>query len=120
LHATLEGSYHGNKFKKELSKKTKLQKSTCPTCSRKNSGYFEAVLQFRCETPNISIDDSQIAKAEKVRGGVDYYLLSNNYARGLASQLSKKGYDLITSNKTFSRRDGQQIYRVFYSIKKSG
>lgn len=118
LHATLEGSYHSSKFKKELSKKIKLQKTTCPTCSRKNSGYFEAVLQFRCEMPDLPVDESQIAKIEKVRGGLDYYLLSNNYARGIASQLSKKGYEIKTSNQTFSRRDGREVYRIFYSIKK--
>ena len=118
LQVTADGSYKDSIFRKSFTEQFKLQSTSCPTCSRKNSGYYEAVLQLRCEIPKFVVDENQIAKAEKVRGGFDYYLLSNNYARALTSQLSRKGYDIKTSTKTYSMRDGQTVYRIYYSIKK--
>lgn len=117
INVMVEGAYQGSRFKKNLSKKIKPEGFTCPTCSRKSSGYFEAVLQFRCKMPEVKIDESQIAKVEKVRGGLDYYILSNNYARSIASQLKRKGYSVKDSNQIYSRRDGREVYRVSYSIK---
>ncbi|MDD5111272.1 MAG: NMD3-related protein [Candidatus Altiarchaeota archaeon] len=118
LDIAVEGVYKGEPFKRTITGAAKVQKTTCPTCSRKSGGYFEAVLQFRCPLPELPLDERQIAKVEKSDGGLDYYLLSNNYARGYASQLSRKGYAVKSSNKAFSMRDGQSVYRIYYSIKK--
>lgn len=117
LAITVEGSYNGVKFRREITKKTKVQNTTCPTCSRKSGGYYEAILQFRCTIPKVPLDEGQVAKVESVRGGLDYYILSNNYAKAVASQLRRRGYNIKQSEKTFSRRDGREVYRVSYSIK---
>jgi len=117
LDFDVEGSYRGAGFKKTLNSTTLVQKTTCPECSRRSGGYFEAILQFRCPLPDFPLDDRQVAKVERVRGGVDYYVLSNNYAKGFASQLKRRGYAVKPSEKVFSRRDGREVYRVSYSIK---
>jgi nonsense-mediated mRNA decay protein 3 len=111
------GDYKGEPFKRMIELIARPQKTTCPECSRRSGGYFEAVMQVRCDLP-VKIEEGQVVKVEKVKGGIDYYVLSNNYARSLASQLRKKGFDVTTSVKTFSRRDGREIYRVYYSLKK--
>lgn len=114
---TIRGVYHGGEFTRSITAKAGIQNTTCPTCSRKAGGYYEAILQFRCKIPNVPIDEAQVAKVERVRGGVDYYILSNNYAKAFASQLRRRGYNIKQSEKTFSRRDGREVYRVSYSIK---
>lgn len=118
LDITVDAEYKGEPFKRTISGAAKVQKTTCPICSRKSGGYFEAVLQFRCPMPELPLDERQIAKVEKSDGGLDYYMLSNNYARGFAAQLRRKGYAVKSSNKAFSMRDGQTVYRIYYSIKK--
>jgi nonsense-mediated mRNA decay protein 3 len=114
---TVKGAYQGSVFERTFPAKTIIQKTTCPACSRKSGGYYEAILQFRCGIPKVSIDESQVAKMERVRGGVDYYILSNNYAKSVASQLKRMGLTVKSSEKIFSMREGREIYRVSYSIK---
>lgn len=117
LDIMIEGEYKSEKFKKELNEKIKLKDLTCPTCSRKFGGYFEAILQFRCKMPDLKVDEDQIVKTERVKGGIDYYVMSNNYAKGVASRLKRSGFKIKASKKIYSRRDGREVYRVSYSIK---
>lgn len=118
LNVVVEGDYKGSRFRKDLSNKTRIHKMTCPNCSRKSGGYFEAVLQLRCDIPDLLIDEHHIAKVVPVKGGLDYYLMSNNYAKSIATKLKRKGFIVKDSNKFYSRKEGRDIYRVCYSIKK--
>lgn len=87
-------------------------------------GYYQGILQLRDPTEEVvdfimkDIDkkkDAKIAKATKVRGGIDFYISSNKYLRILGKKLQMIfGGELKVSPKLYSidRHTGKNIYRL--------
>ena len=121
LDIEITGEYAGEKFKTALKSSIKLDKRNCKDCSRRSSGYYEAILQFRIKkTPTEKdIDPRYMAKAEKVRGGYDFYITSLKYAKQVAAQYSGKGYKTGQSPKHAGVKDGKDFYRFSISIKEA-
>ncbi len=121
LDIDITAEYQGEKFKTKLKSSIKLDKRNCKDCSRRSSGYYEAILQFRIKkTPtDKDVDPRYVAKVEKVRGGYDFYITSIRYARQTAAHYSDKGYKTGQSPKQAGVRDGKSFYRFSISIKEA-
>ncbi len=89
-----------------------------------HSDYYQAIIQLRPSTKELEkfIEDAfkdknnvWIAKRVNLKTGVDYYISSNKFARGLGVQLKRKfGGSLKESAKLFSRDKitSKDLYRV--------
>ncbi|MFH0818151.1 MAG: NMD3-related protein [Candidatus Micrarchaeota archaeon] len=96
----------------------------CANCSRKTSGYFEAIIQLRGESDKIAKAQDRIgkklekttvvSKVDELKEGVDLYVGSK---KATALVLSDLGFHFTTSNKLFGVRDGQRIYRTTFCVR---
>jgi NMD protein affecting ribosome stability and mRNA decay len=118
LDAVVEGSYGGAVFEETLHWDVKPERVRCDVCRKLGSGYYEAVLQVRGESPVLDLDERQIGKVERVRGGLDYYLISLDYARAKAAELADGGYIIKKSSKIHGVKNGKTVYRHYFSVKK--
>lgn len=116
-HVVLDLVYDGKKFSRDFDLPIKRTSSTCQICSRKRSSYYEAVLQVRGKHFDFPMNMDYLMKAEKVRGGADYYMTSMNYAKQKAHELLEKGYFVKESSKLVGKKDGVDLYRVYISAK---
>lgn len=124
--------------KKEQNERTEvsvnIDMTTCKICSRKTSGYYEAILQVRGRD---SLSEKRIAglykvmenrvmeehkrdrnafvsKIERKHGGLDFYVSSTDLARHMAELLkSKYGAKINESAKLIGKtKDGRDKYRI--------
>ncbi len=115
----------------------KIEKQTCPRCSRYLGDYFEAILQIRSEGEenediNMAVEktedfiktemkknpDLYILKKEKVQGGVDFYLSSNTSAKIVSKKLvDQYNATLKEAPQLAGVKDGEKFYRVTYSVR---
>ncbi len=119
IDINLTAEYRGEKFETMLNSSIKLEKRQCRDCSRRSSGYYEAILQFRIkEIPTEKdVDPRYVSKVEKVKGGFDFYITSLRYARQTAAHYSGRGYKTGESPKQAGVRKGRRFYRFSISIK---
>ena len=119
----------------------RINHTVCPDCSKKSSGYYEAVIQLRADEREL--DSDEIANAEEIIGrviekqarkdklayipqiatpkeGKDYYIGSLKTARKVAGQLkeelggtTKESPRLITEDKN----TGKGLYRTWISFR---
>ena len=101
------------------------QKILCEDCSRAAAGYFEAVIQVRCATPEKAKKYAEklikslkektfIPKIVDSKHGIDIYVGSNKAALELLESL---GVKLERSETLHGVRDGQRIYRTTYCVR---
>ncbi len=115
----------------------KIEKQTCPRCSRYLGDYFEAILQIRSENGEekdieIAAEKTEdfiknemkrnpelyILKKEKVQGGVDFYLSSNTSAKIISKKLvDHYNATLKEAPQLAGVKDGEKFYRVTYSVR---
>jgi nonsense-mediated mRNA decay protein 3 len=133
--------YKGVIIHQDLKTEVRLHLHTCPYCSRQMSNYFEAIIQLRGidnlteqqledllqkirdDTGSASIKDPNvfISKEEKVRGGYDFYMGENSFARQLAQRLHDRfGGEMKWSSSLFGRKLGREIYRHTYLVRLPG
>jgi nonsense-mediated mRNA decay protein 3 len=117
IDALIEGQVQGRDFHTRVGWDIKPEKHTCEVCKRLGSGYFEAVLQVRSEGLHPRVDGDKLCDIKEVRGGLDYYLTSNEHARSIADRLRGEGYLVKMSNQLFGNKNGRDIFRHYYSIK---
>jgi len=119
LDIEITAGYEGEEFKTGLNSTIKIEKKLCLDCSRRSGGYYEAILQFRIkEAPTEKdVHPKYVARAEKVRGGFDFYITSLRYARQTASHYRDKGYKTKESPKLAGVRNGKRFYRFSISVK---
>lgn len=120
---TLDASYGKQKTQQSFSLPIKLVKRLCQDCS-KIGQYFEAILQLRQPREDVigfierEVEKQRgvfINKKLKVRGGIDFYLTSNKFAKKLGKILQKSfGGELKISAKLHSRdrHTGKELYRL--------
>jgi len=121
LEVDFIGEYGGEEFRKDIDFSVPIVKRTCADCKHLSGGYFEAVIQYRGEGDiPIELNRSKIIHIETVRGGLDYYITESSYADAVTNQLRKKGFLIKKTNKIFGQKNGETVYRFYYSIKKPG
>lgn len=116
--AEVTATYKGKDFRETVSWEVRPETVKCEACRRQGSGYFEAVLQVREKGYEPDLDELMVAKAEAVRGGADYYLTSLDYARETVRNLMDAGFLVKESSKLYGQRDGRDVYRHWFSIKR--
>lgn len=99
----------------------------------KHQDYFEGVLQLRDPRKEIKQyirkifsdakrPDVWISKEEKVRGGIDFYVSSQKFLRGLGHKIQDKfGGEIKNSRKIHTRdkQSGKDLYRAFLLFRPS-
>jgi nonsense-mediated mRNA decay protein 3 len=118
----------------------RLKNTVCKRCSRQLGNYYEAILQIRAGSKDVSqktmkealnrvmnFVDTQsltnrqlfITKAEEVQGGIDVYLSSISLGKSVAKDLSdtycaetKEAFKLVGQ-----AEDGQNMYRINYLVR---
>ncbi|MBI2662440.1 hypothetical protein HYX11_03195 [Candidatus Woesearchaeota archaeon] len=87
----------------------------------KHQSYYEATLQLRAITPEmlhfvneeIAKNKIHVAKCTKVNSGLDYQLSDNKFAQNIGKKIQQKfGGKVLTTAALFSKRDGNDIYRL--------
>ena len=99
---------------------------TCPICSKKDSGYYEGILQLR-DVNNVVVDyclsDVKrykekgvfFTKVDEVKNGLDLYCSSKRYIISLGNKLKKKFKGEVKTSKSLFSRDRQRskdVYRI--------
>lgn len=135
------GSYMGILVNKPLKTEVRLTPNLCVYCSRRKGNYYEAILQLR-GIESLDTDQQQniierivdeaflqsrkdpnvfITRDEKVRGGHDFYMGSNSFARQAAIRVHDQyGGEMKVSKTLFTKKDGRDIYRVTYLVRLPG
>ena len=129
----------GLKVEKELDTRIIFQKEQCKICSKIHGSYYEAILQVRPSNGEMTEDQKKIVR-EKVRnrievkrgeersifltfqqerhGGLDFYLSDKGVTKNLAKEVSDIfGGKITTSAELAGREDGNDIYRMTYSVR---
>ena len=124
----------------ESSTIVRIKNTVCTRCSRQLGSYYEAILQIRTGTKELSDEMREetlalvegsvarqaannrslfITKMEIVKGGVDVYLSSMSLGKSLARELS----DIYCAETNESPKlvgqtsDGQDMYRITYLVR---
>jgi nonsense-mediated mRNA decay protein 3 len=139
-HIQVTAAIEGIKAQTALETEVRVSRETCDICSRKAGGYYEAVIQIRAEgrfpdeeeqTQVLElmeeIVDRQhhrgdrmafISDIEILHEGTDVYIGSNATARQICRSAAERfGSKYSESPTLVGRRDGQDIYRVTYSLR---
>ena len=104
--------YKGITFKKKTQIEIRIKYMICDECSRKRSGYYEAILQMRGNIPEKWEKEITEARMEKVKTGFDLYFSDFSKARGAAKNFIKKyGAEHKESKKLHTVKDGKRLYR---------
>jgi len=118
IKAYVTVAYEGESKKLPLEVKIKWEKISCPQCSRLSGGYYEAVLQNRTGRNITSLINPEfISKVEEVRGGVNYYITSMEYAQEVVNTLIEQGVVVKKSWSGGGVRNGKRVYRTYFSLK---
>jgi len=128
VHITLRLKYEDLEKEESFVRELVIKNIVCESCSMKNSGYFNSILQLRVPEKilQIIIDDilnqidlmhnynemAFIGKFEKRKEGVDFYIGSKDVADQIARNLKIK-YDagIKKSSKQSGYLNGKKIYR---------
>jgi NMD protein affecting ribosome stability and mRNA decay len=117
VEAKVQGNYGGSFYKQAVKWDLRPERVKCQTCVKLGSGYYEAVLQVR-DGLEIDLDSRQVGNFESTRGGTDYYMISMDYAQKRVSELIAKGYLVKQSTKLHGKKNGKDLFRFYYSLKK--
>lgn len=115
------------KYAEEISIKLIRKESICDNCMKRNSNYYEAIIQIRGDeyTSNTEFINGMINALEKasfisnivhLKEGIDLYVGDKMVARSVISSMrlrAKVTYKLYSESK-----DGQRIYRTTFLIRK--
>lgn len=106
-----------------------IAKVICPSCSRKHSGYYEAVLQLRGfgegdleKMKGIldNIERKSFYRIKEVRGGFDVKignkLLVNSAAKDVRARFPSS--EMAKSSKIVTKMDGRDVHRKFVLVRK--
>ena len=112
----------------------------CDRCAKYRRGYFESIIQIRADRRAINeAEQSHIAQfiaqkkeaslsgnrmayiskvVDQLRGGVDLYVGSDDFAKSLAELLADQlAASIDESKKLKSMKDGKPIYRTTYCVR---
>ncbi|MDO5851266.1 MAG: NMD3-related protein [Methanobacteriaceae archaeon] len=132
-----EGTVLNTHVKEEHPITVKVIKGVCPTCSKYNSGYYEAVIQLRADNRKITDDElsqiedtivketnnlyktnklSYIAKRTQLKEGIDYNIGSLNAAQKITDHIQKNYGGIISQSHKIVGQDkstSKDLYRTW-------
>ena len=121
IELKLEGTIAKKNLKESYEFSIKINFSICNTCKKRNTQYYEAILQIRPKSgemlkfikENIKFKKNVfITKEESLKFGYNIYLTSQAYAKNLASLLKKKfDVEIKITYTLFGRKEGKDVYR---------
>ena len=137
----ITGEVEGTQIEESDDTEVKILKTVCPTCSKLQSGYYEAVIQFRAD--NREIKAEEYAKADeivertlikqsktdklaycpqiaKLKEGYDYYIGSLKSGRKVVEALKEEFGGVIKESPRLISEDkstGKGLYRIWISIR---
>lgn len=126
----IKGEFEGKDI--EMEEKINLIEKyiTCPKCSLKKGGYYEAIIQIRGANKvnmekidnlmrkRVEEGDSYIMKVEEVKGGRDYYIGNKKIAEKIAKEVKNDFSCIMKSSKSLvGVKDGKRVSRYTYSIR---
>jgi nonsense-mediated mRNA decay protein 3 len=141
MQVLARGRVLGEPVERECTLKVKINRTTCPECSKYASGYYEAVLQLRADARQLQAQEIQKAdeiiarRLEKLsrknrmaylsqrlelKEGVDYYLGSYKAARKISSVLKDQMGGISKESPRLMGRDkstGRDLYRIWISLR---
>lgn len=141
ISAETRSNYKGVFVEQNLSVEVRITQSQCSFCSKQSGNYFEAILQIRgleglsdseiedllyfiedkIEKTSLKDPNVFITKKEKVRGGYDYYLGDNTFAKQFSQKLHEiYGGEHKWSSSLFGRKEGRDVYRHTYLVRLPG
>ncbi len=127
--------------KREYETKVKINRNSCPECSKYASGYYEAVLQLRADERQLEsyeiqnaneIIKSQLDKLSRknrmaylsqkleLKEGFDYYFGSYKAARKISNALKEQMGGILGESPRLMGRDksaGKDLYRIWISLR---
>jgi nonsense-mediated mRNA decay protein 3 len=130
----LTGTYRGEPVERTGQTRVRLKTTACHDCSREYGGYFEAIIQLRAASERTLDAEGEhvlvriqrqldayraqqrtgayASKSERVRGGWDLYMGSQEVARLVARDAADAyGAEYAESSKLVGRRDGRDLLR---------
>ncbi len=129
----------GMKKEKDLSTNIILKKDQCTNCSRREGDYYEAILQVRPTKKEMSKEQKEsvirtvhnriendrakkknvfITAEKEIHGGLDFYLSDKRVSKDLSYNIADDlGGIVTTSSELAGREDGQNVYRMTYSVR---
>ena len=135
------GEVEGAKIEETHDCEVKILKTVCPTCSKVQSGYYEAVVQFRADNRDIKEEEYQKAdetvertltkqskkdklaycpQIARLKEGYDYYIGSLKTARKVAENLKEEFGGIIKESPRLISEDkstGKGLYRIWISVR---
>ncbi len=141
IRAELEVELGSRGLKKTVFKETKviIKNGQCTTCSRIHGHYYEAIIQVRPSKKTMTEEQKRIVKEkiyrevkvkrgdersifitseEERHGGLDFYMSDNGVSKKLSKEIAETfGGKITVSSKLAGRDDGQNIYKVTYSVR---
>lgn len=99
-------------------------KTICPECSKKGSGYFEAIIQLRGQPERIAKYEKMIiaalkettfiSKVESLKEGKDIYVGSTKAVLELFHEL---GLRTLITRKLSGQKQGKRLYRTTFLLR---
>ena len=135
------GEVHGTQIEETHDSEVKILKTVCPTCSKLQAGYYEAVIQLRADKREIKSEE--YAKADeivertlikqsksdklaycpqiaKLKEGYDYYIGSLKSARKVVEALKEEFGGIIKESPRLISEDkstGKGLYRIWIALR---
>ncbi|MEF8831999.1 MAG: NMD3-related protein [Candidatus Thermoplasmatota archaeon] len=130
---------NGVKKENHLSTNIVLKKGQCKNCSKREGDYYEAILQVRPTDEEMTEEQKRdvinmvhrrvevdrgeekkvfITLEKEIHGGLDFYLSDRRVTRNLSYDIADfLGADVKESSELAGREDGQNVYRMTYSVR---
>ncbi len=118
----LNGTVRDMKSNGEYSLEIIKEESLCNLCKKKNSSYYEAIIQIRPKNEKMlrMIKDflekenrTIISKEEDRKFGYDLYLTDKRVLSRIISEVKKKfSIEVVISSTLYGRKDGKEVYRT--------
>lgn len=129
---SMNGEIDGEEIHEEVCADLRIHSEVCERCSRIAGNYYEAIIQLRGKR-RLTLDDFNAAmaiveesssdgtfltRAERTRGGWDFYVSSQNWGRSIAKRLAEcLGARVRESSKLVGVRDGRKVFRITFLVR---
>ena len=136
---TLELVVGGHQFQRQLMSTVRVRRASCTECSKQKGSYFEAIIQVRGDSRALDADGMEgiqrivharidairadarevfISRAERVKGGLDFYISTIQSARIVARELQELySAEYGESPSLWGRKGGQEVHRVTFLVR---
>jgi len=140
-HVEAIANIFGETLKQTYESEVRLKKSVCPSCSKQQSGYYEAVIQLRADERELSTKEIEkvneivnttlnniskkdklayLVQTAKLKEGNDYYIGSYKSAKKIVEAIKEEFGGIIKESPRLISQDkstGKGLYRIWISIR---